>query len=46
MIRRKYANLDYEEHLMEKFGQDGRIRRPYEECYAKIGKYDWKIKWS
>lgn len=38
MIKRKYENLAYEQHLVEKFNEDGRIRRPYEECYAKIGK--------
>lgn len=38
MIRKKYENLAYDQHLVEKFSENSRIRRPYEECYAKIGK--------
>lgn len=37
MIKRKYENLAYEQHLVEKFSEDSHIRRPYEECYIKMG---------
>jgi hypothetical protein len=38
MIKRKYENFAYQESLRERFDANAIKRRPYEECYAQIGR--------